>query len=909
MTIGGNHVMEINGKRSIQMGGWIAVMLGLRALTSTGYAAQLTSGSGTLEDPYAIATVEQLLAVDDEPDACYVLTTDIDFSGRSLSSAPIYVFSGRFDGQGHRITNLKITGSYWLGLFSYIRDSAEVCNLGLVDAYVASTGWGAGLLAGKCSGAIINCYCIGSVTGDWYVGGIAGNNQGHISQCHSTGSVTGGWNIGGLVGENSGNIFQSYSTASVTGEWYTGGLIGDNYGYISQNYCTGSVTGNEYIGGLAGANLGHIVHNFCTGSVTGARAVGGLVGGNAAHILQSYSVGRVTGAGKVGGLVGTIWGGEVVQCVWDRETSGQTVSTGGEGLPTSKMREVVTYCDRRWDFAGESANGLSEVWQIPKGGEYPVLSVFNGYIPVALGGEGTLKSPYQISTAADLAAISFYGSGKVYALMNDIDFLGSTWSVAPIVFFNGFFDGKERVLRNLQIDGDHYLGLFGQLGRKARVHDFRIADATVIGAGHRIGLLAGRNDGIIRDSHSTGSTTGTWTVGGLAGINTGLILNCHSNGLATGKEIVGGFVGGNTGHITKSYNNGAITGDHYVGGFVGWNVGRISQSFNSGSVAGDWRIGGLVGYNTGLITQSYNAGSVTGDNDVGGLVGECEEGTVLGCYSAAIVTGNSWLGGLLGASYGGVVHSSFWDTALSHQTSSSGGMGKPTESLLDPATFIGWGNGIWTLLAGQDYPRLAWEAIPGEMIVDTPRPYKGSGDESDPYRIRTGEDLQAIGWHPSDWDKIFIMMTNIELDGTDQNAWQVIGIPRFPFTGLFDGQGFMISSFKVHLPNDNYIGLFGLIGQSETISGTKPGTVQNLVFGDANVTGNDVTGILAGKNEGIITNCHTTGHVQGRLIVGGLVGWDRGQVHDSSAKVEATGWKYLDPMIGYTDDGFPDERR
>lgn len=324
-------------------------------------------------------------------------------------------------------------------------------------------------------------------------------------------------------------------------------------------------------------------------------------------------------------------------------------------------------------------------------------------------------------------------------------------------------------------------------------------------------------------------------------------------------------------------------------------------------MTGDHYVGGLVGSNrSGRIAQSYSIGSASGDLYTGGLTGSNIQCAVLNWYCVTYVTGRDGLGGLIGLSREGTVRNSFWDTEVSKLTISAGGLGKATQALKYPETFIGWGDGKWTLYAGQDYPHLGWEGKPGDLLLVTDI-LTGSGDMEDPFLIRSPAELRAIGWCPSDWDKIFALTADINLDGTNLNIWQPIGMPGFlfTFTGQFQGNGFSIRHFKVSSPGDNYIGLFGMIGFADTRSSPRIGKVQDLVIIDAHVSGYDMTGILAGKNQGEITNCHVTGCVEGHYGVGGLVGWNRGLVSDSSADVEVDADAHYDSLLGYTLEHYP----
>ncbi len=138
------------------------------------YSIVQLSGSGTPDDPYEIATAEDLAAINDyDINAHYVLTADIDMSGMIWATAPIFFFNGTLNGQGHTISNLTIEGTTRLGLFGKVMTDGVVTNLTIQDAYII---------------------------GYDRVGAVAGESFGHIANCHVTGNVTGVSYIGGLVG-------------------------------------------------------------------------------------------------------------------------------------------------------------------------------------------------------------------------------------------------------------------------------------------------------------------------------------------------------------------------------------------------------------------------------------------------------------------------------------------------------------------------------------------------------------------------------------------------------------------------------------------------------------------------------------------------------------------------------------
>lgn len=90
-----------------------------------------------------------------------------------------------------------------------------------------------------------------------------------------------------------------------------------------------------------------------------------------------------------------------------------------------------------------------------------------------------------------------------------------------------------------------------------------------------------------------------------------------------------------------------------------------------------------------------------------------------------------------------------------------------------------------------------------------------------------------------------------------------------PFTGSFDGRGFSIDSLFINRPNEQNVGLFGLVNSPNA-------SIKNLEVKNADVTGGWCVGILAGFNRaGEVAFCHSSGNVKGigdAGAMGGLVG-------------------------------------
>ena len=106
--------------------------------------------------------------------------------------------------------------------------------------------------------------------------------------------------------------------------------------------------------------------------------------------------------------------------------------------------------------------------------------------------------------------------------------------------------------------------------------------------------------------------------------------------------------------------------------------------------------------------------------------------------------------------------------------------------------------------------------------------------------------------------------TDIDLTGKN---WTPIGTSfSNKYTGTFDGGGHTIKGLTV-TTNDQFVGLFGSIGNA--------GTVKNVVMEGVQITKNHSSGFaggVAGYSDGTIENCSVSGSVSGTVYVGGVVG-------------------------------------
>lgn len=138
----------------------------------------------------------------------------------------------------------------------------------------------------------------------------------------------------------------------------------------------------------------------------------------------------------------------------------------------------------------------------------------------------------------------------------------------------------------------------------------------------------------------------------------------------------------------------------------------------------------------------------------------------------------------------------------------------------------------------------------------------------------------------SNLSRHYVQLANIDLSGVTN--WEPIGTAASPFTGIFDGNGFEITGLKIN--RTDYVGLFGYCRFNDAV---KIPNLRGIQITNANVTGQDWVGIVAGYIETalgstgdamagdapvgiIIQGCSTSGVVSGRTNIGGVFGGLKG---------------------------------
>ncbi len=304
------------------------------------------------------------------------LLSDIDLNDTTwIPVGAIYDqhFAGRFNGNGHKIANFKISpmDSECRGNGFFLKNLGTICDLTLENVsltYVDESLSEAGLLAGINGGAIENCHVSGTVTVsismDWCsAGGLVGINGGTVEGCSAAVDM---------------NVRSQKLEKNLMSGCIVGGLAGKNLekSLIANSYATGNVLadgwGGARAGGLVGGNTGAVTHCYATGNVSAATTApidthsvaGGLLGNSsiatdsAAKVTGCFATGRTTATGGASACAGTLVGlvptneEQIVDCyrLDTAQVTADTVCDLGETVTEEELQTAAFVKDTLgWD--------------------------------------------------------------------------------------------------------------------------------------------------------------------------------------------------------------------------------------------------------------------------------------------------------------------------------------------------------------------------------------------------------------------------------------------------------------------------------------------------------------------------------------------------------------------------------
>lgn len=493
-------------------------------------AESFEGGNGDSSDPYIIKTAEQLAFLAKQVNGgetyhgkYFQLEADLDLSGSEWSpiGTETVPFSGKFSGNGHVLTNVKISaaGDY-IGLFGY--------NTGTIT-YV-------GIESGEISGG--NC-----------TGSICGLNAGTITGCYNNAPVTGKESAGGVCGKNSGTVQMSYNTGAVTGTLKTGGVCGES--------ADGSTLANCY-------NTGMLVGDSVVGGICGSVEI-------SADVSSSFSMAEICGNSEIGGNVGT---GPSKNCFYSKdlflkEDFGGPVET--KDL-TSRLSGFSGDIWERGSYTKGTENGRY------RSDNYTLISLKG--VGNAQSGELRMYNYFTVSgdswryynpiTTADEFQKLTQNSAmwrRNYVLQSDIDLSGR--NITPIgnevTPFYAHFSGDGHKISNLIIDqpDSDNVGLFGYVS--GWLYDIITENGSITGR-NNVGGIFGYASGTRGRCVNGNAVRGVRNVGGICGESQTPVIDGINIGTVTGTENVGAICGSENDNVKNCWYNSDTSGARGIAG-------------------------------------------------------------------------------------------------------------------------------------------------------------------------------------------------------------------------------------------------------------------------------------------------------------------------------------------------------
>ena len=275
------------------------------------------SGSGTAEDPYLIGSYDELVFFRNDVNngnryngKFVKLTADIDLNDEEWTPIGDYKndassFLGTFDGDGHIISNLWISGytKEGAGFFSNVGLQSEnisgtVKNVTFNNVTIISSQSYVGVIAKAPSGAYIyNVKITGKVNiqGYGYVGGIAGHGYPKMDNCsvEAEGKIIANYRGAGAILGFSGDYGAKITNSSVSGVG-EGLEIHGNYGGAA------AIIGSPYGAALENVSASNLSitsnSDYCVGYLAGG---GTVTNGTVSNVTATASGEPITAADVV----------------------------------------------------------------------------------------------------------------------------------------------------------------------------------------------------------------------------------------------------------------------------------------------------------------------------------------------------------------------------------------------------------------------------------------------------------------------------------------------------------------------------------------------------------------------------------------------------------------------------------
>lgn len=602
------------------------------------------------------------------PSKCYFsLVQDIDAEGHIYH--PVNIVEGHFNGNGHKISNLKIQmidnpefEDIYGSIFRTVSLST-VENL-IIENMDATALIVSGIASKALNSTLLNCQVAGKLYGMGVGGIVAQSIRSNLLNCSALLDSTAN-SFAGIVNQSQDSFVQGCSfNGTVLAEAASGIMLTD--------------TGGSRV--WQSSSLGEF-YPLDQSTESEISAIGILGEGIGTEIQDCFSrpIFHI-GFDNTSGIVGRLHAGEVKRSY----TTDPTIFIDSTGTTYDYVYNTdLTDCATFANF------DLDEIWLCNDGNYLELRVITNLTVPET--------SFIEINSYNDLVSMTPSGA---YILMADIDLTGVAFE--PIDLTDGYFNGNNHSISNLLINSpaEDYVGLFSRI---AMVSNLTLS-GEVIGQDY-VGLIAGEmtlGAETMINCFPSGMVSGRNYVGGATGAGKNISASSFDGNVSASGNFVGGFVGSGT-EITKTHVTANVLGVNYVGGLMG--SGTATKSSAIGNVSGYNRVGGFAG-STSVSLDCFSRGDTEGNEDVGGFVGVYSGFLIVAirrCYCVGNTTGNDNVGGFVGrkAFFSGQIEDAYYRIGASDRYA----IGLADAQMRCPNNF-GWDYlNVWECIEGA-YPSL-----------------------------------------------------------------------------------------------------------------------------------------------------------------------------------------------------------
>ena len=652
---------ESMGHYVTNMGGEYEIVIATSNSKFPTFTIKVHVGDGSINYPYYVFNTEDLNLISENYglDKNYELMNDIELPAdfkpigyqQTVDTGVTYKdFTGHFDGNGHTISNLKLTSEnntdlHNAGLFSSIKgEAAVVTDLVIKNANISGNFETAGALAGSIFGEISKIKVEGgnvsSEAESSKVGALAGElKQGSKltkSYAQNTTVAGNGANsvVGGLVGANELSDISAVYTNNVKldGKGTLGGLVGtmeigtdaNKLGAIRQSYAytTSEAEGfKAFVGKIFTQDF-----ETLTKKSQGAAEQEYYENSNLQYLIGNYAIGSAEN------LVGYDSEKSLQTYFEDKLSNKLEDLSNGFNLVTAKANINEFARLESYIYYGYNASNLvkwdDSIWNTPQN-DIPTLKDTDSVVSNA--SVSYIKRNVSETTVEDatklkqLLEADVQDKNIVLSESEEYDLGGAV--VTPHALKNSIFNGNGSTIKNFTIKGSGVEGLFSTVENSAvtnlTLKEFTFTDQTATTAGAVAGELTGAGSAVENvtvefGELALGSANIVENFGGIVGSakQGTLISNCQVTGLnlTTGADIdnVGGIVAtAETGTVIANNTvNATLSGRKMVAGLVALNDGEVRD--NSGDITinyneigqTDVKVAGLVAVNNGVLKNA-----------------------------------------------------------------------------------------------------------------------------------------------------------------------------------------------------------------------------------------------------------------------------------------------------------------